>query len=122
VTSAVAVIANVLPLAQSLHVQNTMPQDATPFTFHEQSRVIDHFGEQLTAAGYAYYGSEPLYSGLSGTVMHADIFIGLVYYQRLRHMVSDKSQVCVPALHACAVYIYSAVYKLQSFACMRCVE
>jgi DNA-directed RNA polymerase I subunit RPA2 len=64
--------------------------------------VIDHFGEQLTAAGYAYYGSEPLYSGLSGTVMHADIFIGLVYYQRLRHMVSDKSQVRVcPRSAAC---------------------
>lgn len=44
---------------------------------------------------YAYHGSEPLYSGVTGTVMHADIFIGLVYYQRLRHMVSDKSQVCV---------------------------
>lgn len=42
---------------------------------------------------YAYHGSEPLYSGVTGTVMHADIFIGLVYYQRLRHMVSDKSQV-----------------------------
>lgn len=41
----------------------------------------------------SYYGSEPLYSGLSGTIMHADIFIGVVYYQRLRHMVSDKSQV-----------------------------
>ncbi|KAG5182121.1 DNA-directed RNA polymerase I complex subunit Rpa2 p [Tribonema minus] len=68
-------------------------QDATPFSFHEKNRVIDHFGEQLKSAGYAYYGSEPLYSGISGTVMHADIFIGLVYYQRLRHMVSDKSQV-----------------------------
>ena len=42
---------------------------------------------------YAYHGSEPLYSGVTGTVMHADIFIGLVYYQRLRHMVSDKAQV-----------------------------
>jgi len=42
---------------------------------------------QLAKQGYAYYGSEPLYSGVSGTVMHADIFIGVVYYQRLRHMV-----------------------------------
>ncbi|GAB5035597.1 dna-directed rna polymerase i complex subunit rpa2 [Nannochloropsis oceanica] len=70
-----------------------MYQDATPFAFHEERRAIDYFGEQLRAAGYAYYGSEPLYSGLSGTLMHADIFIGVVYYQRLRHMVSDKSQV-----------------------------
>ena len=27
--------------------------------------------------------------------MHAEIYIGCVYYQRLRHMVSDKSQVRV---------------------------
>ena len=38
-------------------------------------------------------GSEPLYSGLSGCLMHADLYIGVVYYQRLRHMVSDKYQV-----------------------------
>jgi DNA-directed RNA polymerase I subunit RPA2 len=68
-------------------------QDATPFSFHEGERVIDHMGEQLRAAGFHYYGSEPLYSGLSGELMHCDIFMGVVYYQRLRHMVADKSQV-----------------------------
>lgn len=68
-------------------------QDATPFTFHEKNRIIDYFGDELRSSGYAYYGSEPLYSGVTGTLMHADIFVGLVYYQRLRHMVSDKSQV-----------------------------
>ena len=67
-------------------------QDATPFQFHEENRVIDYVGEQLRAAGYHYYGSEPLYNGISGKLMKADIFIGVVYYQRLRHMVSDKSQ------------------------------
>lgn len=68
-------------------------QDSTPFQFSEEDRVIDHFGKELRQAGYNYMGSEPLYSGLSGTIMQADIYIGIVYYQRLRHMVSDKSQV-----------------------------
>jgi DNA-directed RNA polymerase I subunit RPA2 len=67
-------------------------QDSSPFRFHEEQKVIDYFGEQLLNAGYHYYGSEPMYSGISGVVMEADIFIGVVYYQRLRHMVSDKSQ------------------------------
>ncbi len=52
-------------------------QDSTPFCFHESRRAVDYFGEQLRAAGYSYYGSEPLYSGVSGTLMHADIFIGV---------------------------------------------
>ena len=71
-------------------------QDATPFSFHETSSEkvsVDYFGEQLQAAGYNYYGSEPLYSGVSGCLMQADLYIGVVYYQRLRHMVSDKYQV-----------------------------
>lgn len=70
-------------------------QDATPFSFHESGDKvsIDYFGEQLQAAGYNFYGSEALYSGVSGCVMQADLYIGLVYYQRLRHMVSDKYQV-----------------------------
>lgn len=67
--------------------------DATPFSFHEDRRVIDYVGEQLRSAGYSYYGSECLYNGLTGRVMTAEIFMGVVFYQRLRHMVSDKSQV-----------------------------
>jgi DNA-directed RNA polymerase I subunit RPA2 len=72
-----------------------MFQDATPFSFHESGDkiAVDYFGEQLQSAGYSYYGSEPLYSGVSGCLMQADLYIGVVYYQRLRHMVSDKYQV-----------------------------
>jgi len=72
-----------------------MFQDSTPFSFHESGDkiAVDYFGEQLQSAGYSYYGSEPLYSGVSGCLMQADLYIGVVYYQRLRHMVSDKYQV-----------------------------
>jgi DNA-directed RNA polymerase I subunit RPA2 len=72
-----------------------MFQSATPFSFHESGDkiAVDYFGEQLQKAGYSYYGSEPLYSGVSGCLMQADLYIGVVFYQRLRHMVSDKYQV-----------------------------
>ncbi|KAK2177567.1 hypothetical protein NP493_591g01025 [Ridgeia piscesae] len=67
--------------------------DATPFTFSEDQPAIDYFGNLLTAAGYNYYGTERMYSGVDGRELEADIFVGVVYYQRLRHMVSDKFQV-----------------------------
>ncbi|CAG8488279.1 548_t:CDS:10 [Acaulospora colombiana] len=68
-------------------------QDCTPFKFDEERTAIDYFGEQLLRAGYNYHGNEPMYSGITGEEFHADIYIGVVYYQRLRHMVSDKWQV-----------------------------
>lgn len=34
-----------------------------------------------------------MYSGVTGEEFAADIYIGVVYYQRLRHMVNDKFQV-----------------------------
>jgi len=67
--------------------------DATPFVYSEGKPAIEHFGELLLKAGYNYYGTETLYSGVSGLQLEAEIFIGVVYYQRLRHMVSDKFQV-----------------------------
>ncbi|XP_045539840.1 DNA-directed RNA polymerase I subunit RPA2 [Papilio machaon] len=67
--------------------------DATPFRFNEQDTAIEHFGRLLSAAGYQHHGTERLYSGVDGREMQADIFFGVIHYQRLRHMVSDKWQV-----------------------------
>ncbi len=47
----------------------------------------------FSVAGYNYFGNERMYSGIDGREFEADIFMGVVYYQRLRHMVSDKFQV-----------------------------
>ena len=47
----------------------------------------------MLKGGYNYYGTETLYSGTDGVEMKADIFFGIIHYQRLRHMVSDKFQV-----------------------------
>ena len=70
-----------------------LAQDCTPFTFSEDNTAGDFFGEQLRQAGYNFYGNEPMYSGITGKEFAADIYLGVVYYQRLRHMVSDKFQV-----------------------------
>lgn len=70
-----------------------LAQDSTPFRFDEQNTAVDYFGHQLKKAGYNYYGNEPMYSGITGQELAADIYIGVVYYQRLRHMVNDKYQV-----------------------------
>ncbi|KAI9668719.1 MAG: DNA-directed RNA polymerase I subunit RPA2 [Trizodia sp. TS-e1964] len=70
-----------------------LAQDSTPFKFDEESTALEYFGHQLKKAGYNYYGNEPMYSGITGQEFEADIYMGVVYYQRLRHMVNDKFQV-----------------------------
>jgi DNA-directed RNA polymerase I subunit RPA2 len=65
-------------------------QDGTPF---KKSSSSESVGEELRRCGFNYYGNEPMYSGVSGNELRVDVFIGVVYYQRLRHMVSDKFQV-----------------------------
>lgn len=47
----------------------------------------------MILGGYNYFGTESMYSGVDGREMKASIFFGIVHYQRLRHMVSDKWQV-----------------------------
>ena len=47
---------------------------------------------KLQTHGFNHLGTELLYSGVYGVTMKAEIYQGLVYYQRLRHMVKDKAQ------------------------------
>ena len=68
-------------------------QDSSPWKFDEENTAGDYFGTQLKAAGYNYHGNEPMYSGITGREFAADIYVGVVFYQRLRHMVNDKFQV-----------------------------
>lgn len=70
-----------------------LAQDSTPFKFDEENTAGNYFGHQLMKAGYNFHGNEPMYSGITGEEFAADIYIGVVYYQRLRHMVNDKYQV-----------------------------
>lgn len=69
--------------------------DATPFQSSDGKAgdPINYFGDKLEAAGYHRLGGETMISGVTGEEFPVDIFIGTVYYQRLRHMVSDKFQV-----------------------------
>ena len=67
-------------------------QEFPTFSQFENDDAIGYFGKELLKNGFNYYGNEIMYSGISGMQLKADIFIGVVYYQRLRHMVGDKAQ------------------------------
>ena len=67
-------------------------QEFPTFAQFDNDDAIGYFGQELLKKGFNYYGNETMYSGVSGLQMKADIFMGIVYYQRLRHMVGDKAQ------------------------------
>ena len=51
---------------------------------------IDTIRKELTKVGYESNGNEIMYNGLTGEQIETSIFIGPVFYQRLKHMVRDK--------------------------------
>ena len=51
---------------------------------------IDIIRNELVKLGYESNGNEIMYDGLTGQMMECSIFIGPVFYQRLKHMVIDK--------------------------------
>ena len=60
--------------------------DATPF----YKEPIENLLVTLKRYGYPSSGLETMYDGRTGEMLDTPIFIGIVYYQKLHHMVSDK--------------------------------
>lgn len=61
--------------------------DGTPF----EDRDIEAIKDDLEALGYRRDGTEYMYNGMTGEMMRVPIFFGPTYYQRLKHMVQDKT-------------------------------
>ena len=51
---------------------------------------IKDISKELLKVGFEMNGNELLYNGLTGEQIKSEIFIGPVFYQRLKHMVNDK--------------------------------
>ena len=60
--------------------------DATPFTDTD----ISTLGAKLEDRGLHRHGDEMVMSGSTGEVFEGSLFIGVTYYQRLKHMTMDK--------------------------------
>ncbi len=62
------------------------PVDGTPFA----NETPGHIRESLLKSGFSHTGREVFYNGITGEKFTADVFAGIVYYQKLHHMVTDK--------------------------------
>lgn len=60
--------------------------DGTPFI----NENPEELKQALVDLGFSKTGREILYDGITGEKFVADIFMGIVYYQKLHHMVADK--------------------------------
>jgi DNA-directed RNA polymerase II subunit RPB2 len=61
--------------------------DGTAFGDFDIKTITD----LLLNVGYEAHGNELLYNGLTGEQIECSVFIGPVFYQRLKHMVNDKA-------------------------------
>ena len=51
---------------------------------------MDEVKKVMDAHDFKYSGKEIMYDGRTGKAFPVDVFIGVVYYQKLHHMVADK--------------------------------
>ena len=60
--------------------------DTTPF----YGMTEEEIRSALEKFGFDYAGKEVMYDGITGEKMEMDVFVGITYYWKLHHMVSDK--------------------------------
>jgi DNA-directed RNA polymerase beta subunit len=60
--------------------------DGTPFS----GETIEDLEKELKNLGFRFDGKETMYDPVTGKMMKAKIFLGNMYYLRLKHMVSNK--------------------------------
>jgi DNA-directed RNA polymerase subunit B len=60
--------------------------DASAFVGEKMEDVKD----VMEDAGFKYSGKEIMYDGRTGKQFPVEVFLGVVYYQKLHHMVADK--------------------------------
>jgi DNA-directed RNA polymerase subunit B' len=60
--------------------------DGTAFSNEEESDLR----KLLKKHGLNYNGKEVMYNGLTGETFECEIFMGVIYYQKLHHMVANK--------------------------------
>ncbi len=51
---------------------------------------MDEIRSVMDESGFKYSGKEIMYDGRTGKPFPVEVFIGVVYYQKLHHMVADK--------------------------------
>ena len=76
-------------LATYLAVETGNRIDATAFT-SESTDIVGKIRSALQQLGLNPDGTHRMSNGFTGEVLDAEIYMGLTYYQRLKHMVSDK--------------------------------
>jgi len=64
-------------------------QDATAFEQIDEEEIK----KALKEYGFKENGKETLYDGLTGRKIEAEIFTGIIYYQKLKHLVANKIHV-----------------------------